>query len=140
VAPDTPRTSRLLTLHDDVGPSSSGIRVDSDSDNKPDCTFNTAPSDDNMALLCYEGEVKFLHFLLSKADELNGPIKSNIRNWTFRNLARLSKTEQAEWKHACQEQLKALRRCNVFKLIDKPKGKRVVKNRWVFNVKLKGRK
>jgi hypothetical protein len=88
-----------------------------------------------MALLCREGGVKFLQLLLSKADKLDGPIKSNIRDWTFRDLARLSKSEQSEWKHACQEQLEALRQRNVFELVDKPKGKRVVKNRWVFNVK-----
>jgi hypothetical protein len=104
-------------------------------DNKPNHMFNTAPSDDNMALLCREEGVKFLQLLLSKADKLDGPIKSNIRDWTFRDLARLSKSEQAEWKHACQKQLEALRQCNVFELVDKPKGKRVVKNRWVFDVK-----
>jgi hypothetical protein len=139
-APDTPRTSCPLTPRDDAGPSSSGIRVDSDSDNKPDCTFNTAPSDDNMALLCREEGVKFLQLLLSKADELDRPIKSNICDWTFHDLAQLSKSEQAKWKHACQEQLEALRRHNVFKLVDKPKGKHVVKNRWVFDVKPDGRK
>jgi hypothetical protein len=58
--------------------------------------FNTAPSDDDMALLCCEGGVKFLQLLLSKADELDGPIKSNIHNWTFRDLTRLSKSEQTE--------------------------------------------
>jgi hypothetical protein len=140
VAPNTPRTSCSLTPHNDAGPTSSGIRASSDSNDEPDHTFNTAPSDDNMALLCREEGVKFLHFLLSKADELNGPIKSNIRNWTFRDLARLSKSKQIEWKHAYQEQLEALRRCNVFELVDKPKGKQVVKNRWVFDVKPDSRK
>jgi hypothetical protein len=77
-APDTPRTSHPLTLYDDADSSSSGLRADSDLDNEPDHTFNTVPSDDDMALLCCEGGVKFLHFLLSKADKLNGPIKSNI--------------------------------------------------------------
>jgi hypothetical protein len=139
-APDTPRTSRPLTPRDDAGPSSSDIRADSDSDDEPDRTFNTTPSDDDMALLCREGGVKFFQLLLSKADKLDGPIKSNICDWTFRDLARLSKSEQTEWKHACQEQLEALRRCNVFELVDKPKGKRVVKNRWVFNVKSDSRK
>jgi hypothetical protein len=128
VAPDTPRSSHPLTPRNDAGPSLSGIRADSDSDNNFDCTFNTAPSDDDMALLCCEEGVKFLHFLLSKADKLNGSIKSNIYDWTFHDLARLSKSEQAEWKHACQEQLEALRWRNVFELVDKPKGKHVVKN------------
>jgi hypothetical protein len=70
--------------------------------------FNTVPSNDDMALLCCEEGVKFLYFLLSKADKLNGPIKSNICDWTFCDLARLSKSEQTKWKHACQEQLEAL--------------------------------
>jgi hypothetical protein len=70
-----------------VGPSSSGIGVNSDSDNEPNHTFNTAPSDDDMALLCCEGGVKFLQLLLSKADELDRPKKSNICNWTFCDLA-----------------------------------------------------
>jgi hypothetical protein len=139
-APDTPRTSCPLTPRNDAGPSSSGIRVNSDSDNEHDRTFNTAPSDDDMALLCREGGVKFLQLLLSKADKLDGPIKPNIRDWAFRDLARLSKSEQAEWKHACQKQLEVLRQHNVFKLVDKPKCKHVVKNRWVFDVKPDGRK
>jgi hypothetical protein len=87
VAPDTPRTSHPLTPRDDAGPSSFGIRADSDSDDEPDRTFNTTPSDDNMALLCREGGVKFLQLLLFKADELDGPIKSNIHDWTFCDLA-----------------------------------------------------
>jgi hypothetical protein len=33
-----------------------------------------------------------------------------------------------------------LRWRNIFELIDKPKGKRVVKNRWVFDIKPNGRK
>jgi hypothetical protein len=95
-APDTPRTSYLLTPCNDASSSSSGIKVDSDSDNEPDCTFNTVPSDDDMALLCREEGVKFFQLLFSKADELDEPIKSNIRDWTFHDLARLSKSKQAE--------------------------------------------
>jgi hypothetical protein len=40
-----------------------------------------------MALLCHKEGVKFLHFLLSKADKLDGPMKSNICDWTFCDLA-----------------------------------------------------
>jgi hypothetical protein len=82
-----------------------------------------------MALLCREEGVKFLHLLLSQADKLDRPIKSNICDWTFHDLTWLFKSEQAEWKYTCQEQLEVLRRHNVFELIDKSKGKCVVKNR-----------
>jgi hypothetical protein len=78
VAPDMSRSSRPLILHNDADSSSSGIRADSDSNNEIDQTFNTAPSDDDLTLLCCEEGVKFLYFLLSKADKLNGPSKSNI--------------------------------------------------------------
>jgi hypothetical protein len=123
-----PRSSRPLTPRNNTSPSSSGIRANSDSDNKINYTFNTAPSDDDLTLLYHEEEVKFLYFLLSKTDKLDGSMKSNICNWTFCNLAQLSKSEQAKWKHTCQKQLKALRQHKVFKLVDKPKGKCVVKN------------
>jgi hypothetical protein len=79
-APNTLRTSRPLTLRDDAGPSLSGIRINSGLDNEHDHMFNTAPSNDDMALLCCEGGVKFLHFLLFQADKLAGSMKSNIHD------------------------------------------------------------
>jgi hypothetical protein len=86
-APVMPRSSCPLKPCNDANSSLSGIRANSDSDNKIDCMFNTVSSDDNLTLLCCEEGVKFLYFLLSKADELDGPTKSNICDWTFHDLA-----------------------------------------------------
>ncbi|TFY50378.1 hypothetical protein EVJ58_g11073, partial [Rhodofomes roseus] len=41
---------------------------------------------------------------------------------------------------ACREELEALRKRGVYELVDRPKGRRVTKNRWVFDVKTDGRK
>ncbi|KAL7284847.1 hypothetical protein ACG7TL_002160 [Trametes sanguinea] len=95
-----------------------------------------------MAQLCREGGVALINFLLMKAvppvDDL--PDKSNVREWTYRDITRLPEAEQREWKAACQEELEALRRRKVFELVDRPKGRKVIKNRWVFDVKSDGRK
>ena len=48
--------------------------------------------------------------------------------------------EQKHWRLACQEELDMLRKCKVFELIDHPRDHKVIKNRWVFNVKSDGRK
>jgi Reverse transcriptase (RNA-dependent DNA polymerase) len=52
----------------------------------------------------------------------------------------LPKATQEEWKIACKEELEALRRRNVFKLTDLPKGCKTIGCRWVFDVKSDGRK
>ena len=49
-------------------------------------------------------------------------------------------TDQEEWKHACHEELESLCRWCVYKLVDLPKGRKVIKNRWVFDLKSDGQK
>ena len=62
----------------------------------------------------------------------------NVREWTFRDIASLPKTEREEWFNACHEELEALRARDVYDLVDRPKGRKVIKNRWVFDVKTDG--
>jgi hypothetical protein len=38
----------------------------------------------------------------------------------------------------CCEELNSLHRCKVFELVDPPKGCKVIKNRWVFDLKSNG--
>jgi Reverse transcriptase (RNA-dependent DNA polymerase) len=45
---------------------------------------------------------------------------------------------QKEWKAACHEELESLRRCNVFELVDPPKDRKIIRNRWVFDLKSDG--
>ena len=110
-----------------------------DSSSDVDNTFQTAVSDEEMARLCREGGVQFFNYLLAQAVEPHGS-KSNVRDWTYRDIARLPRAEQEEWRAACREELDALRKRGVFDLVERPKGKRVVKNRWVFDIKSDGRK
>jgi transposase InsO family protein len=93
--------------------------------------------------LAQEGGVKFQDYLLAKAVplyDLGSPDTSNIREWTFRDILRMPKESQEEWKQVCREELASLRKCKVFELVDPPKGRKVIKNRWVFNLKSDGRK
>jgi hypothetical protein len=52
----------------------------------------------------------------------------------------MPKDAQKEWKQACREKLDSLCRRKVFELVDPPKGCKVIKNRWVFDLKSDGRK
>jgi Reverse transcriptase (RNA-dependent DNA polymerase) len=47
---------------------------------------------------------------------------------------------QKEWKAACHEELESLRRRKVFELVDPPKDRKIIRNRWVFDLKFNGRK
>jgi hypothetical protein len=45
-----------------------------------------------------------------------------------------------EWEDACLRELEALKQRKVFELVERPRGRKVIKNRWVFDVKGDGRK
>ena len=46
--------------------------------------------------------------------------------------------DQEEWKQVCHEELESLCRQHVYKLVDPPKGRKVIRNWWVFNLKSDG--
>ena len=48
--------------------------------------------------------------------------------------------KQEEWCIACCEELDSLCKCKVFDMVDQPKGRKVIKNCWVFDLKSDGRK
>jgi hypothetical protein len=93
--------------------------------------------------LAQEGGVKFQDYLLAKAVplyDLESPDTSNICKWTFRDILKMPSELQEEWKQACREELASLCKCKVFELVDPPKGRKVIKNRWVFDLKSDGHK
>ena len=100
------------------------------------------PDGTDVAELCREGGAYLIQYLISKAippdDEGEKASPLNVREWTFRDIAVLPKDERKEWFNACREELEALRRRDVYDLVDRPKGRKVVKNRWVFDVKTDG--
>jgi len=93
--------------------------------------------------LAQEGGVKYLDLLLAKAvspHDLESPDTSNIREWTFRDILKMPSEKQEEWRKACREELDSLRKRKVYELVDPPKDRKVIKNRWVFDIKSDGRK
>jgi hypothetical protein len=97
---------------------------------------------DDLLRLAREGGVEFLNQLLSKAvpPDLETPDTANVCEWTFRDIIKMPKATQQEWKQACCKELDSLCRHKVFELVDPPKGRKVIKNRWVFNLKPDGYK
>jgi hypothetical protein len=93
--------------------------------------------------LAQEGGVKFLDLLLAKAvspTDLESPDTSNIREWTYKDIQKMPSELQGEWRNACKEELDSLRKRRVYDLVNPPQGRRVIKNRWVFDLKSDGRK
>lgn len=122
------------------GPSSAPAPTSGDAHDHP-LPFHDAEIE-LLAKLCREGGVKLADYLLMKAIPPNGdaPSHANVREWTYRDIKRLSAAEQKEWIKACREELEALRRRKVYELVDRPKGRKVIKNRWVFDIKSDARK
>ena len=92
-----------------------------------------------------EGGANLFNFLIRAAVSSTDakekiPDVSKVHEWHFRDLMRLPKAAQEEWKIACKEELEALCRRNVFKLTDLPKGRKTIGCRWVFDVKSDGHK
>ena len=88
------------------------------------------------------GLIKFLLRAAVSSTDAKGEIPdvSKVREWQYRDLMCLPNTVQEEWKTACKEELEALHQHNVFKLTNLPKGRKTIGCRWVFDVKLDGRK
>ena len=91
--------------------------------------------------LAQEGGVKYLDLLLAKAvslHDLGSPDTSNICEWTFRDILKMPSEKQKEWRKACCEELDSLHKRKVYELVDPPKDQKVIKNRWVFDIKSDG--
>jgi hypothetical protein len=93
-------------------------------------------------ILCLQrkGGVQFLNHLLAKAvpPDSKSPDSANVCEWTFRDIYKMPSDAQKEWKAACHEELESLCRRNVFELVDPPKDRKIIRNRWVFDLKSDG--
>ena len=92
--------------------------------------------------LAEEGGVQFLNYLLAKAvphdsELFNHP---NPREWSFKDILVMPKCQQEEWKAACRQELDSLCAQDVYHLVDPPPGRKIIKNRWVFDIKTDGHK
>ena len=120
---------------------SSGEEEKPDSESEVEDSLEPAPDSEAelVARLAQEGGVHFQHFLVSKAISPNAE-NSSPKEWTYRDLLKLPRERLNEWKAACERKLDALNRRHVFDLVEHPKGWKVIRNRWVFDVKDDGRK
>ena len=79
--------------------------------------------------------------MLPPADERDALLSTqSVWDWHFQDVLHLPTREREEWKKACHEELESLRARCVFELTDLPKGRKVIKNRRVFDIKQDGRK
>jgi len=58
---------------------------------------------------------------------------------TFKDVTKLQADSKKRWLESCLEELKSLKNKDVYEIVDLPKGRKAVKNRWVFNIKPDGR-
>ena len=81
-----------------------------------------------MVRLAREGGAEHICFLLAlRASETYSLPK------TFKDVAKLQADSKKRWLESCLEELKSLKDRDVYEIVDLPKGKKAVKNRWVFN-------
>jgi hypothetical protein len=87
-----------------------------------------------------EGRVRYLNYLLAKADAPNSelPDISNVREWSYKDLLRLPMSQQKEWMDACYQELDSLCKHDVYDLVNPPPERRIIRNRWVFDRKTDG--
>ena len=93
----------------------------------------------SLTSLAQEGGVRYLNYLLAKADtpHLEVPDISEIREWSYKDLLRLPKSQQKEWMDTCHQELDSLHKCDVYDLVIPLQG-RIIHNHWVFNRKTDG--
>ena len=94
----------------------------------------------NLYKLCQEGGVKLLSYLMAKAVSPTVEAPTHPKSWGCKDISHLPELEKKEWQNACLQELEALRRSDVYELVQCPRGHKVIKNRWVFDVKTDGQK
>jgi len=87
----------------------------------------------HMVHLTREGRAEHIHFLLVlRATE------THVLPKTFKDVIKLPADSKKRWLESCLEKLKSLKDRDVYEIVDLPKGRKVVKNCWVFNIKPNG--
>jgi len=86
-----------------------------------------------MVCLAREGRTEHICFLL-----VLRATKTHILPKTFKDVAKLLVNSKKRWLESCLEELKSLKDKDVYEIVDLPKRRKVVKNRWVFNIKPDG--
>jgi len=84
----------------------------------------------HMVYLTREGKAKHICFLLAlRATE------THVLPKTFKDVAKLLADSKKRWLESCLEELKSLKDRDVYEIVDLSKGRKAVKNCWIFNIK-----
>jgi len=87
----------------------------------------------HMVHLVREGEAEHICFLLAlRATETQSLPK------IFKDVTKLQANSKKRCLESCLEELKSLKDRDVYEIVDLLKGRKVVKNHWVFNIKPDG--
>jgi len=87
----------------------------------------------HMVYLAREGGAEHICFLLAlRATE------THVLPKTLKDVTKLPADSKKRWLESCLEELKLLKDRDVYEIVDLPKGRKVVKNYWVFNIKPDG--
>lgn len=87
-----------------------------------------------MDRLCQKGKVEFIKYLLAKAIIPQSP-PLNIPKWTHCDIIHLPQSKRQEWLRATNDKLETLKKRKVYELVDRSKSRKVIKNKWVFDIK-----
>ena len=136
--PPVPMVDSEDKVHDSLEPSSSG------ESEKPLSESSSSEEEVALARLCREGGAALSHFLLQKA-LVTGELSSETydkppKEWTYKDILVLPPNLLSDWRQACARELSTLQKRNVFELVKRPRGRKVIKNQWVFDIKDDGRK
>jgi len=88
----------------------------------------------HMVCLAKEEGAGHIRFLLALRTT-----ETYVRPKTFKDVTKLPADSKKRWLKSCLEELKSLKDRDVYEIVDLPKRKKAVKNRWVFNIKPDGR-
>ena len=96
--------------------------------------------EETLSYLAKHGGVRNLNTLLAAAVPPGSEIPDtrNIHEWSFRDIKRMPSAQQKDWIEACHQELNSLQERKVYDLVNPPQGRRVIKNRWVFDLKTDG--
>jgi len=87
-----------------------------------------------MVHLAREGRVEHICFLLALR-----VTKTHFLPKTFKDVLKLQADSKKRWLESCLKELKSLKDRDVYEIVDLPKRRKAVKNRWIFNIKPDGR-
>ena len=81
------------------------------------------------AKVCQEGGTEAINFLLTKAVSPTAMVttEKTPKEWSYHDLARLNPQELELWRTACNKELDALKKQNIYELVDRPTGRKIIK-------------